>query len=230
MRDPLAIVRAAVADPILYKAAALALDECEPDEAAATWLAQAHDRGEASSWLVASLLGHLRHPAGYAKALELMRAGVTYAPHSLVSIAGVDAERDLIEAIETSEDGNVRRVAAGALGALGTESAIAYLVSAPARGRLRALSVAQALESAPLDARVLIDALRSPQVEMRRWPPMLIAMRLEAARRAGSNADVPDDAALRAALAAAIDEGFDVVWRADATILRAWLGADHPSG
>ncbi|UJR83148.1 Hypothetical protein I5071_52140 [Sandaracinus amylolyticus] len=208
------------------------LDECEPDEHAARVVIDAHDRGEAPSWLAAVLLGRVRHRTGYAKSIEILRRcdrllSEDYAAVAAVRIAGADAERDLVDVVNTMEDGNARKAAASGLGMIGTASAIAFLAGAPARSRLRGASVAHALAGAAVETRTMLEALRSPDLETRRWPPMLIAGRLRSA--AGEEnllPAVPDEPELRAALAALIEERVGaegVLWRADADVIRDWL-------
>ncbi|AKF04268.1 hypothetical protein DB32_001417 [Sandaracinus amylolyticus] len=183
------------------------------------------------------MLGHVRHRVGYAKVMEILRRGdallsESYAAGSAVLIAGAAAERDLMEVVDAVEDGYARRAAAHALGTIGTASAIAFLAGAPARGRLSCASVAHALVTAPVEARTILEAMRSPDLETRRWPPMLIAERLRSATRGdAARPAVPDDPELRNALAAMLKEGVGaegVVWRADALVIRDWLANAGP--
>ncbi|WP_236515427.1 hypothetical protein [Sandaracinus amylolyticus] len=239
LRDPIALVREALADSRVFKFVVASLDECEPNEHAARLVVEAHDRGEAPSWLAAALLGHVRHRVGYAKVMEILRRGdallsESYAAGSAALIAGAAAERDLMEVVDTVEDGYARRAAAHALGTIGTVTAIAFLAGAPARGRLRCASVAHALATAPVETRTMLEAMRSPDLETRRWPPMLIAQRLRsAAREDAARPAVPDDPELRNALASVLEEGVGaegVVWRADAQVIRDWLANAGPYG
>ena len=80
----------------------------------------------------------------------------------------------------------------------------------------------------------MIEAIRSPDLETRRWPPMLIAERLRSAARGDAACPgVPDDPELRSALASLLEEGVSAegaVWRADAQVIRDWLASAGSGG
>ncbi len=229
-RDPSIIVRAALSDHMAFKDAALSLAACEPNADAARALVDAHDRGEAESWLVACLLGHVRHPAGYAKLIEILdradRSSATHAARGLVMIAGADAEPDLARAIDTHGDEEVRAAVALALANLGTPSALAFLLAAPARGRLEGRTLGRALVHVHVQPEAMIAALRSDDRETKRWPTVTIAKRIarrDRDRCARELAVAFASTELRAALRAVLDEPGDLVWHTHATAIRAWL-------
>lgn len=228
-RDPVTIVRTALAEHWLFKDATHALSRCEPSAAAAEALLEAHDTAQAPSWLVACLLGFVRHPSGYPRVLEILARGdrflsEDYAASAAVQIAGAQAQTDLERVIDTVENGAVRKAAASAIGSIGTPEAIGLLVAALARGRLRALTVARALSTTPVEPETLIDALRSTHREVRRWPAMLMAERLRTPRLHEVElrrcaASLP----LCAALTSLLEEDTELVWPGDAARIRTWL-------
>jgi hypothetical protein len=217
LRDPVAIVGIALADHARFKDATLALSRCDPCPRAARALIDAHDAGEAPSWLVACLLGYVRHPSGYPRVMEILRRGdrflsESHAAEAALRIAGADAQPELEDVIDTVEDGMARKAAALVLARMGT-SAIGFLAAAPARGRLPALTVGYALAPVAVEPETLAGALRSADRETRRWPAMMMAVRLRApqshAPELGRCARSPS---LRAALAVVIAEGEETAW------------------
>lgn len=231
-RDPSILVRTALSERMTFKDAVLSLDECEPDAEAARVLVDAHDRGQAEPWLVACLLGHVRHRVGYAKLIEILgradRTSATHAAHGLVLIARADAEPDLARAIDTHGDEEVRGAVALTLADLGTPSALAFLVAAPARGRLEGRTLGRALARVHVEPETMIAALRSADAETKRWPTVTIAKRLGWRDREPYARELGlcfASAELRAALATVLDEPGNVVWHTHAKAIRAWLAA-----
>ena len=231
MRDPVAIVEQAIERPMYFMASVDALRHCEPDSTAARTLVNAHERSEAPSWLVACLLGCNRHPDGYSRALAILCAGdgllsESYASHALVSIRGERALPDLVAALESSEDGNVRKAAASALGRLGSTRAIDALRAAVLSRRLRGRTVGAALTRFAVPPETLVNDLRSQDRETRRWPAVLIDQRigrLDDDSVSSHLADCGRCGALRSALATLLDTGDDAVLPGEARRIRAWL-------
>ncbi len=230
-RDPVAIVRVAIADHRRFKDAARALADCEPSAPAAEVLIEAHDAGKAPAWLVACLLGHVRHRAGMPRVLEILRGGhrslsEDYAASAARQIAGDDARADLEAVIDTVDDGTVRKAAAWALGALTPPASITFLSAAIARRRLHARTVAEILVPVSVEPDTLIAAMRSDDGETRRWPAMLLARRLRSPEAHGAElARCAQSAPLREQLARLLAEGEPTIWDEDARWIERWLGA-----
>jgi HEAT repeat protein len=228
-------VRSALADQRVFKDVLRRLETLPPSENASLTVIKTHDRGDVGSWMAAALLGRVRHRFGYVRVLEILDANDaqanSWAADALVRIVGRDSELDLARVIDEVDHGIARKSAALALGSLGSESSIAILVRALERGRLRALSVAQALCNTHVEPSVLVRALASPALEARRWPPMLIAARLRSRddESAGELARCASSEDLRATLAAALrDDTEQVTWRADREAIQTWLGQMEP--
>lgn len=232
MRDPVAVVNIALGRHAVFKACATALEECPPDAGAARVLVEAHDRGAAPSWLVACLLGFNGHRDGYAKTLAILEAGdrllsESYAASALVRIGGADALRDLVRVIDTTNDSRVRVAAAHAIAKLGSKDAIDVLRDAIARGRLRGRTMGGALARTAVPVETLLEDLRSPHRELRRWPAYVIHDRIrfspQDARLVPLLATCAASGELRAALRAVIDEPDERVFESNARRMRAWL-------
>ena len=142
MSHSVALVRRAISDRSFWKEAGRQLVLYDPCQDAAQALISSYRSGESCGYVIAYLLGQIRHPAGYETALEILEAdeqqlSESYAAAALVRIDSERALVDLMDVLQKTQNGAVRRGVVAGLGAIGSEAAKKALVGAVSDGLLR---------------------------------------------------------------------------------------------
>lgn len=117
---PLELAQQAVADPHAFKRNGLRLRELPPDEDAARWLVETYHASEVAPWMIAFLLGCVRHEVGFDTAKEILlgnfrQSSESYAGEAMYFIRGTRAYEELRDIMLSSPEFHVRRGAATGL-------------------------------------------------------------------------------------------------------------------
>ncbi|MCA9548696.1 MAG: hypothetical protein KC933_01590 [Myxococcales bacterium] len=212
----------------------LALPELErrpPDREAAEIVITAHDRRKAPAWLVAWLLGYVRHPRGYARAKELLLgpknlSSKSYAANALARIDPVRAAEDLMAVLRDEGQRTTWRDVARALGSLNTPLARSTVLElALARGIPISDAVRLLLSQWTEGEVSLSDLLTSTSERSRRLGAELLCLD----RAPGQTPRIELSAPIREAIRALVDDtSFDLPSRKRAA-LDAMVRETEPS-
>lgn|GEM_PF-7038398 len=153
-KTPLEMVQLAVRDHVYFKLVSRELSDAGPCKEAVQWLVDAHEQGEAPSWLTAHLLGQNGHDAGYGTVKRILEAGPgslaeSYAGPSLARIDSVRASSDLADVLLTGTTRRIREGAAYGLAVLNTNKAREEIVDAVRDKRVSQATAAAVLQQFP---------------------------------------------------------------------------------